>query len=55
MESDITDTNIDMELTSMLYLSLASCLRRRVGMQGMMQPRRQHRMPGFSRPCNTGA
>merc|ERR1712128_80770 len=30
---------------SMLYLSLASCLRRRVGMQGMKQPSRQYSRP----------
>merc|ERR1719427_154427 len=30
---------------SMLYLSLASCLRRRVGMHGMMQPSKQYNNP----------
>jgi len=37
-------------LPSMLYFSLASDLRSNVGMQGMIQPRRQQRIPGFSRP-----
>merc|ERR1719318_1667752 len=33
----------------MLYLSLASCLRRSAGMQGMKQPKRQHKMPDLFR------
>ena len=37
-------------LTWMLYWDLASFLRRRAGMQGMKQPRRQQRIPDFWRP-----